>query len=290
MVRCVRNVSPELTIPDSLEIGKFSLCSIMCSMNKVLSVYKPIGTTPLELIEELRLSFPEYQDVTIGYAGRLDPMAHGVMLLMLGEATKERDTYLHLEKVYEFEVLFGCDTDTYDVLGLLQKNATQTALIVNEKVNIFVKKHTGTIVQAYPPYSSKTVGGKPLFWWARNGKLSEIDIPKKEVTVFDFAVTGFDQIQKTDLKKRIIEMIERIKGDFRQEEIQKAWEIFFMKHHVKTFQTAKFRISCSSGTYVRGLVNELGAFLGTGAIALDIKRTQVGAYTIESTLRLSHTR
>lgn len=259
-------------------------------MNKLINVYKPTGYTPLEVIHALRTQFPEYTDIKIGYAGRLDPLAHGVLLLMLGDATKEREHYLGLEKVYEFEVLFGCDTDTYDVLGLLQRNAYETKLIVNEKVNIFVKKHTGTLLQSYPPYSSKTVDGKPLFWWARNGKLSEIEIPKKEVTIFDFTVTGFDQMPQDELKKRITEMIERIKGDFRQEEIHKAWETFFAEKKTKMFHTATFRLSCSSGTYVRGLVHALGEFLGTGAIALDIKRTQVGAYTIEDALRISHTR
>src|SRR4051812_2270372 len=93
-------------------------------MNRVINVYKPIGFTPLQVIEKLREKFPEYKNVKIGYAGRLDPLAHGVLLLMIGDATKEREKYLGLDKSYEFEAVLGVSTDSYDVLGLVNNNLT----------------------------------------------------------------------------------------------------------------------------------------------------------------------
>jgi tRNA pseudouridine55 synthase len=161
-------------------------------MNKVLNIYKPIGKTPLEMVHLVKASFPEYKDAPIGYAGRLDPLAHGVLLLMVGDATKERDMYLDMNKEYRFEAVFGIETDTYDVLGLLKRNIYRAPPEnVNTFVNLFVTNHTKKLLQSYPPFSSKTVQGKPLFWWAKQQKLHEITIPEREIEIYSFAVQSF---------------------------------------------------------------------------------------------------
>src|SRR5687767_12670821 len=89
-------------------------------MNQVLNIYKPIGLTPLQLIKLLKKSKEGYKNIKMSFAGRLDPLAHGVMLLLLGEENKNRDKYLSLDKTYEFKVLFGVETDTFDFLGILK--------------------------------------------------------------------------------------------------------------------------------------------------------------------------
>src|SRR6185437_1274560 len=163
-------------------------------MLKILTIYKPIGFTPFEVVKTIKQVNPKLSKVKMGYAGRLDPLAHGVLLLMIGEETKNRDYYLSLPKTYDFEVVFGVQTDTYDVLGLIEK----TSLPINN-VNLFVNKYVnktiGKSLQTYPPYSSKTVQGKPLFWWARQGKLSEIEMPTREIEIFDFAVIAMGNIE-----------------------------------------------------------------------------------------------
>jgi tRNA pseudouridine55 synthase len=254
-------------------------------MNTVLNIYKPVGVTPLEIIDNVKENYPEYKDQKIGYAGRLDPLAHGVLLLMVGEATKERERFLHLEKEYVFEVLFGVETDTYDLLGLLTSKKQNESIIVNEKVNAFVKSRLGKKKQSYPPYSSMTVNGKPLFWWARNGKLSEIMVPEREITIKEFTVLGFNEVSKKALEEKVLNDISLIKGDFRQQEISLDWQTFFESTKLESFQTAKFRVSCSSGTYVRGLAHEMGKKLGCGAVTLDILRTRVGDFWLEESLR-----
>lgn len=256
-------------------------------MNTILNVYKPIGMTPLELVNAIRKEMPEIKDEKIGYAGRLDPLAHGVMLLMIGDATKERYKFLELQKEYTFEVLLGVETDTYDILGLIPNDFKHNrANIVNEKVNIFVNKHVGTLQLPYPPYSSKAVDGRPLFWWARNNKLSEIQIPERTVVIDSFEFTGENAITKKVLQEKVTIAITSVKGDFRQDEIMERWKRFLNETSAQSFLTATFNLRCSSGTYVRGLVHELGQMLGTGAIAIDILRTKVGEYDLDSALRL----
>ena len=127
-------------------------------MNHVLALYKPQGLTPLEIIEQVRIKQPEYQKVKIGYAGRLDPLAHGVLLLTIGEENKNREKYLQLEKTYQFSVLFGFATDTFDYLGMLKKMEYQEPLKnLEQKIKEFMTTHTGILKQHYPPFSSKTI-------------------------------------------------------------------------------------------------------------------------------------
>ena len=76
-------------------------------MKNIINIYKKAGETPLEAINRLRSRRPEYQDVKITYAGRLDPLAEGVLILLAGDAVYEKEKYLKLDKEYEAEILFG---------------------------------------------------------------------------------------------------------------------------------------------------------------------------------------
>lgn len=94
-------------------------------MNRVLTLYKPVGATPLDVLYELQERNPGYKDVRLAYAGRLDPMAEGLLLVLVGDECKRRDHYQKLDKIYEFEVLFGVSTDTYDILGKITSTKHQ---------------------------------------------------------------------------------------------------------------------------------------------------------------------
>jgi tRNA pseudouridine55 synthase len=252
-------------------------------MKNFISIYKPIGMTPLEVIEKLKISYKQLSDKKITYAGRLDPLAHGVLLLLIEDEIKKKAEYLSLTKTYEFEIVFGISTDTYDLLGYLndikiKKTAKNVKLFVNKFVNNSIGKH----LQEYPPYSSKTVKGKPLFWWAKNNKLTEIIIPKHTIEIFDFSVLSIGNISLQKLEKKITSEVVLVNGDFRQKIILKRWQEFFSQiDSQQKFTTARFRISCSSGTYIRSLAEQIGKEIGSGAIAIDILRTNVGEHSLE---------
>ena len=90
--------------------------------NNIFNVFKPIGISPLDAIKTLKEKYPELKDEKMTYAGRLDPLAEGVLLILAGNAVHEKEKYLKLDKEYEGEILFGFTTDTYDILGLPKKN------------------------------------------------------------------------------------------------------------------------------------------------------------------------
>lgn len=240
-------------------------------MGNVICVWKEIGQTPFQLVQKIK-SKKEYSDLKIGFAGRLDPMAEGVMLFLVDEENKKRKDYERLPKTYEFEVLIGISTDTYDVMGIptlypVEKTA-KTPLI-----------KTGKFIQKYPPFSYIKAKGKPLYWWARNNRLSEIEIPKKEVEIYNARYLGSKSILFEDLFKIVKTRVRKAEGDFRQEEIISKWEELFDKNTKRNFKVYRFEVECSSGTYIRSIANELGLSIGNGAIALSITRTQVGKYS-----------
>ena len=77
--------------------------------------YKNIGETPLDIVNKYRKPNCKYS-----FAGRLDPMARGQMIVLEGLECKNQDKYCGLDKIYEFEILFGFSTDTYDILGIVE--------------------------------------------------------------------------------------------------------------------------------------------------------------------------
>ena len=257
-------------------------------MKKTLYVYKPIGATPLEVISAIKRHYPEYAKETIAYAGRLDPMAEGLLLLLVGEENKNRKQYEDLPKTYECEVLFGIETDTYDILGKITNSRRRDAInrASIEQIQQIIPSFLGKQTQPYPPYSSQPVNGKPLYYWARENKLHEITIPTKEIEIYMIEILKQRSITIVELKKLVHERIAKVHGDFRQKDILVLWDEFFSKHTNQSFSVYSFGITVSSGTYIRSFAYNLGRKLHTSAMALSIKRTQIGDHNLQDALKL----
>ncbi len=253
-------------------------------MNNVVNVYKPIGLTPLQLIEAVKRHNPDLNKKKIAYAGRLDPMAEGVVLLLVEPETKNRTHYQNLDKVYEFTMLLGIQTDTHDLLGKITNISNNRAS--RSTIRRVVSSHLGIQTQKYPTYSSKTVKSKPLYWWARNNLLNTISIPSKQITIHKINIVNESEKDPSALYNDIVQKISLISGDFRQDEISADWKNHFMS--TKTpLKEITVRMSCSSGTYVRSLVDSIGIELETYAVTSSIKRLRVGHFSVEDSLRLT---
>lgn len=257
-------------------------------MKKIINLYKPISLTPLQVIKIFREKNPEYKNIKIAYAGRLDPMAHGVLVLLVGDECKKRDKYQRLDKEYEFEILFGIETDTYDILGipkLVDIDYDHNDIL--RATSYELRKLNGEYLQQYPAYSSMVVKGHPLFWWARQGRLDEIKIPKKKVTIQKIEILSSRQLAVDSILRIISNKIKAVDGDFRQEEILNTWGKLLAPLETHNLQLIKFHARVSSGTYIRSIASDFGLKLGTGAIAFDILRTKVGEHELEDAYRLA---
>ncbi len=249
-------------------------------MKKIIVLNKKEGETPLEALENFRKKNTQYLKVPMTYAGRLDPMASGVLLVLAGEETKKKEKYLVQEKEYNFQVLFGFSTDTYDILGkvISFKNNSLSKIELEEKIKNNLSDFMGKSIQKYPMYSSKTVKGKPLFTYARKGE--EVEIPKREILIKKLELEKISKINNKKLFKNIEKRIKRVKGDFRQKEIIKIWTKKLPSLKEQSFYIANLKIKCSSGTYVRTIADSLGTKIDIPALAFSIKRTKVGKYSI----------
>jgi tRNA pseudouridine(55) synthase len=245
-------------------------------MEEVIKLYKDIGETPLECIQRFRSENPKYKDIKMTYLGRLDPMAEGLLLVLAGN-TKRKNEFLDMDKTYEFEVMWGFETDTYDILGKVVERKSQPMKLEKRMEGLLneIKKKK---VQDYPPYSSRTVGGKPLFLWARENRIEEIEIPSRGIKIFSIEHLDTRVVSGKSLLDEIFSKINFVKGNFRQDEIKHTWSLNLFPEDM--IFLSSFKIDVSSGTYIRGLSYEMGKILKTGAIANSIKRTRVGSFTL----------
>ncbi len=269
---------------------------------KVIKVYKKRGETPLECINSLKKEEESLKLLPMTYAGRLDPLAEGLLLILVGDECHKKNEYMNLPKIYEVDVLFGFSTDTYDLMGKIVKSSALDGSVVdhgNKEANEFLKKQaipnisigsvvkntvssfTGNINQSYPPYSSRPVRGKPLFMWAREDKLNEIEIPVHDVFIENIEIVEEKKISGKDLLVKIKEDISLVKGDFRQKEIVPLWNVTLRGKDEEKFDVVKIRVSCGTGVYMRSIANDIGKKLGIPALAMNIKRVKVGDYEIE---------
>lgn len=250
-------------------------------MKEVFTLNKKEGETPLESLENFRKKNKKYKNIKMTYAGRLDPMASGALLVLAGDETKNKDKYLKLDKEYDFSILFGFSTDTYDILGKIvnkqdfieNKLNLLSVKKLEKEIKINVKDFLGESIQKYPIYSSKTVKGKPLFSYARNGEY--VEVPERRIYVYKLKLEKIRTINNKELFRNIERRIKKVKGDFRQREILNLWKNNLLLKENKIFFIASFRIKCSSGTYVRNIANSLGKKINIPSLAFSIKRTKI---------------
>ena len=145
----------------------------------IIHIKKLLGETPNDLIKRFREDNKEYTNEKISFAGRLDPMASGAMILLTGEDCKRQSDFTSLKKKYKFKLIRNIITDSNDILGIPQ--------LFPEKIDKSnFKLEPQKFTQKFPVYSSRVVKGHPLWWWAKKGRLNEIEIPSKECEITRF--------------------------------------------------------------------------------------------------------
>ncbi|MDP2631400.1 MAG: hypothetical protein Q8P30_01375 [Candidatus Uhrbacteria bacterium] len=246
----------------------------------VLNCYKPEGATPLSVLDSIKLKDSSLADTLMTYAGRLDPMADGVLVVLTGDDRLRRDEFMALNKTYQASFLFGFESDSYDALGLVKRGQDCQISDIERELKDLVGVHN----LPFPPYSSYKVQGKPLHWWTKEGRLAEIEIPTKEMNVLTVSDVSLTSITLESALANIERRIGLVKGDFRQEEILKQW--LKALDVVKNISLATATLEVSSGTYIRALAHDLGSRLGCGALLYSLTRTKVGNYLLDDSTRL----
>ncbi|HEX3986053.1 MAG TPA: tRNA pseudouridine(55) synthase TruB [Acidobacteriaceae bacterium] len=153
-------------------------------MNGLLILDKPGGMTSHDVVARVRRATGE---PSVGHLGTLDPMATGVLPLLLGKYTRLAQFYGSSAKAYTGTIRFGFATDTYDAEGQAVGEARSVALDP-EAVRGIAERFLGETEQMPPPYSAKKIEGKPAYKLAREGKTPELKPVR--VTVDSFTIDG----------------------------------------------------------------------------------------------------
>jgi tRNA pseudouridine(55) synthase len=259
-------------------------------MKRYVVLDKRVGQTPLQVIEEWKLSHPEYANIPAAYAGRLDPMASGKLLILLGDECKKIKQYTRLQKGYEIEVVVGLNSDTGDVLGIVQKDIGESLLLERMEALLpgVLAGELGKHEREYPVYSSKTVHGIPLFQYALSGTLSSIAIPTHTEEIFSIKHVSSEVWPLTQLQARVSSYLDvvpmteepsKVLGrNFRIDEVRASWEKIFTSASGRQYVVLKLSVICGSGTYMRTLAQRIGKSLGSCCLALSIHRKKIGRY------------
>ena len=229
----------------------------------IIQINKEIGETPNSLIARFKLEKPEYSSEKISFAGRLDPMASGQMILLTGESCKLQPTFIAKKKTYSFTIINGITTDSNDILGIPK--------IKDSKFTEIFKLEPKKFIQQFPVYSSRVVSGHPLWWWAKQNRLKEIQVPSKECEIYTVKKNNSklvcSEILLNDITERINTLEPSVKPGFRTNEILSCWQkLLEMKSMIVI---DNYTITVSSGTYIRGICDSMG---GT---AMDIHRISI---------------
>ena len=212
----------------------------------ILPIYKERGITSHDVVFRARRIL---QMKKIGHSGTLDPEVDGVLLLLLGGATKVSDYAMDLGKSYRAEVCLGIKTTTEDLTGEVVEECKVTDVSV-DKIKEILKSMIGEIEQKPPIYSAIKVNGRKLYEYARRGQF-DVEIPTRKVNIYNIS---------------FIENSEYYKDD----------KFYF-----------SIDINCGKGTYVRTIATSIGEKLNLPSTMSKLTRTRSGEITLDNCLTLS---
>ncbi len=220
-------------------------------------IHKKWGETPLEALSRLRAEEQIPADVPMTYAGRLDPAAEGLLLILTGEECKKKDTYSGFDKTYVAEIVFGVSTDSYDLLGIPKAHPISRFNL--DMLKQYMEEILGKQIQNYPPYSSKSID-------------TGIIPPPHEVELYSYKNLSLGDVSREDVLLRVGEIAAKVTGEFRQSQIIEAWAGLDLPPKLHTL---KVELEVSSGFYVRQLAEDLGRAFSSGACLYSLVRTKI---------------
>ena len=215
----------------------------------LILVYKKKGKTSRNVVENISKKY----GVKAGHIGTLDPMAKGLLPVLVGNTCKLSKYLMEHDKTYLVEMKFGYNTETLDIEGeILEEDRSfrENNIVDNEffdMIIIAMKKELGTKKQIPPIYSAKKLNGKKLYEIARKDKEKAIEMAKekaKEITIYNMYDISLKELWDNNPKDIVL----------------------------------SFKVECSSGTYIRSLVRDIAENMGTIAIMTDLRRIAVGNY------------
>ena len=156
------------------------------NLNGLLLVNKPSGITSFNVVSIIRKKLNVKK---VGHCGTLDPLAEGLMIVLVGKATKQQDKFMKQDKVYYAKIKLGIKTDTGDLAGTIVSQSDFSG-ITAEQIKTVCNSFIGEIEQEPPMYSALKVNGKKLYELARKG--ITIERKKRKITIYNIDILSFN--------------------------------------------------------------------------------------------------
>lgn len=211
----------------------------------IIFIDKPTGWTSFDVVAKIR-SLTGVKKV--GHAGTLDPLATGLLIILVGKKyTRMQDQFLKQDKTYVTTARLGMTTDSYDSDGVVTSQLKWAEIAHLEKIDLenCLDHFRGKISQTVPAFSAVKVKGRKLYDLARRDQLDQSSLPSREVEIKKLKLLDFNK----DEKKELVEF--------------------------------EIEVNCSSGTYIRSLVHDIGQCLGVGATVAKLRRTSIGDINLD---------
>jgi len=240
----------------------------------ILLVDKPVGPTSHDVVNLVRRHY-QFQrkgegKTAVGHAGTLDPLASGLLIVLIGKTTKQAKQFEGLDKVYQVSARLGQATTTYDAEGAVvidclgkteanltdpvaqwivqgfRERKTNLSALTKAQVEKELTHFQGELHQTVPPFAAVKLDGRPLYDYARQGSAIPWDrLPSKQVQIYAIELTDFTPADEAN-----------------------------------PYPTLSLNVHVSKGTYIRSLIHDLGQALNTGAHVTALRRTVVGGYRL----------
>ena len=218
--------------------------------NGILIIDKPVGLTSHDVVSRLRRIL---KTKSIGHTGTLDPFATGVLVMLIGKATRLARFLDKDEKEYQALVRFGFETETGDLTGEIRSGVSNPGSLTLSDIEKILPEFRGEILQTPPMYSAKKIEGKKLYELARKG----IEIERKAVNVS-------------------ISKLEIAAANFENEAISDGYET----------RDLRLNVACTAGTYIRVLAEDIGKKVGIGAHLAELRRVRAGKFDLEKAITI----
>jgi len=213
----------------------------------LLVIDKPLGWSSMDVCRNVRRRLVRGgapKRVKVGHGGTLDPLATGVLVILVGKATPLCDVIMAGEKGYRGMVQFGAVSETDDGEGPITLVESSVVLTRESVERAIADGFVGKVMQTPPAHSAMKIGGERAYKLARAGKQPKMQ--PRPVEIHEITVVGFDEGDNAELRPCVT-----------------------------------LEIRCGKGTYIRSLARDLGDRLGVGGYLGGLVRTRVGRFTIQ---------
>lgn len=210
-------------------------------MDGIIIINKPKNCTSHDVVYKIKKIVKE----KVGHTGTLDPLATGVLPILIGKGTQTSKYLINHDKIYKVKLQLGKKTDTADAEGkVIKEQDVPKEILGKEKLLNILNAFEGKHEQIPPIYSAIKVNGKKLYEYARKGEI--VEIKPRNIEIYDL---------------KLLNIIEE------QNQIE-------------------FEVSCSKGTYIRSLCEDIAKKLGTIGYMKELERLKVGEFSIRDAVSI----